>query len=272
MLTKLQSMDYMISCIETAPTTGHEHMHVYAHFNRTHRLSQKILKLGCHIEVCKGTPKQNIAYIRKGGQIVDEIGTEPHQGMRTIKELREASIDDVDPHLWRIKKQIDAEYHDKEVFFGMLNEIRSKSLKAPKIVYITGGPGKGKTYTAYDYAARLYPDNNDIGKLTLNNDFIDIVNNDAKCYVIEEFRTYQISAANFLQLTDKYGYRCNIKGGFATLRPEMIIICSIVPPEKIYRDEANKQFLRRITERIDLGPEEEVDERERLNQELMDGL
>lgn len=75
---------------------------------------------------------------------------------------------------------------------------------------------------------------------------------------IEEFRPSQIKASDFLQLTDKYGFRCNTKGGFATLRPEKIIICSIIPPEQIYKEEVNKQFLRRITETIDLDEDEDA--------------
>nr|QWB14895.1 replication associated protein [Cressdnaviricota sp.] len=260
-LTSLKTMDYMISCKEVAPSTGHEHMHVYAHFSQQYRLPKKIRDLGCHIELCKGSPKQNIAYIRKDGNIIDEIGDEPHQGARTVKELREADPDSIDPHLYRVKKQIDAEAHDLDTFMKMLDEIENDNLKAPTVIYITGDSGKGKTYSAYKRALKDYPKQK-IGKLTLKNDFIDVINPDADCFVIEEFRPSQIKASDFLQLTDKYGYRCNIKGGFCTLRPKCIIICSIIPPEKIYKDEVNKQFIRRITEQINLGheptPEEEL--------------
>ena len=98
-LTGLKTMDYLISCREIAPSTGHVHMHVYAHVSQQYRLSQKIRDLGVHIEICRGSPKQNIAYIRKEGDIIDEIGEEPHQGARTVKDLKETSIDCVDPHL-----------------------------------------------------------------------------------------------------------------------------------------------------------------------------
>lgn len=253
-LTSLKTMDYLISCREIAPTTGHVHMHVYAHFSQTYRLPQKIRDLGCHIEICKGSPQQNIKYIRKDGDIIDEIGTEPRQGARTIKELREANIDDIDPHLFRVKKQIDAEAHDLEVFMGMLDEIEKDELKRPDVIYITGDTGKGKTYRAYKRALRDFPKQK-IGKLTLKNDFVDIINPDADCFIIEEFRPSQIKATDFLQLTDKYGYRCNVKGGFTTLRPKCLIICSIIPPEEIYRDEINKQFIRRITEMINMDEE-----------------
>ena len=154
-------------------------------------------------------------------------------------------------NLKRIKQEVDREAQDKQTFFDMLNEIREKKLKAPIIIYITGGTGKGKTFKAYELATEKYT-NEDIGKLTLKNDFIDVVNESAKCYIIEEFRPSQIKASDFLQLTDKYGYRANIKGGFITLRPEEIIICSIIPPEEIYKEEINQQFMRRITETIDL--------------------
>lgn len=261
-LTGLKTLDYLISCREKAPSTGHIHMHVYAHFSQQYRLPQKIRDLGVHIEICKGSPKQNIAYIRKDGEIIDEIGEEPHQGMRSIKELREANIDDIDPHLYNIKKDIDEKEKSKNVFLEMLSEIENDCLKAPKVFYITGDTGMGKTYSAYKLALSMY-DKENIAKLTLNNNFVDIVNGDnAKCYVIEEFRPSQIHAANFLQLTDKYGYRCNIKGGFATLRPECLIIASIIPPDQLYlNEEINEQFLRRITRQFtaDKGDFTELD-------------
>lgn len=247
----LKTCDYFISCLEEAPTTGHEHIHIYVHFKQPYKLSQKILKIGAHVEICKGSPKQNIEYIRKDGNILDEWGEEPHQGKLTVNELKNMDAGEVSPFLYRIKKEIDSEEKDLETFMEMLEEIENDNLKAPKIIYITGGTGKGKTYTAYKIALKDYK-KEEIGKLTLNNNFIDITNKNAKCFVIEEFRPSQIKASDFLQLTDKYGYRANIKGGFMTLRPEEIIICSIKDPTEIYKDEVNEQFLRRITETINL--------------------
>lgn len=245
----LKSCDYFISCLEEAPTTGHKHIHIYTHFTQSYKISKKILKIGAHIEICKGSPKQNIEYIRKDGNILDEWGEEPHQGKLTVNALKEMDAGEVSPFLYRIKKEIDNEAKDLETFMEMLGEIERDELKAPTIIYITGRPGKGKTYSAYKRALKDFK-KEEIGKLTLNNNFIDITNKDAKCFVIEEFRPSQIKASDFLQLTDKYGYRANIKGGFMTLRPEEIIICSVIDPTEIYKDELNEQFLRRITEII----------------------
>ena len=185
--------------------------------------------------------------------MLDEIGEEPKQGMaRTVQELKEADISEINPVLYKIKKAIDEEEKSKNTFLEMLDEIENDKLRAPKVYYIKGDTGKGKTYAAYKLALSMY-DKRNIAKLTLNNNFVDITNGDeAKCYVIEEFRPSQIHAANFLQLTDKYGYRCNVKGGFATIRPECLIIASIIPPDQLYfTEEVNEQFLRRITKQFE---------------------
>ena len=244
--------NYYVSCLEEAPTTKHEHIHIYIQFETPHRLSIKKC-CGAHIEKCYGSPRKNEEYIKKDGNIIDELGTIRYSGnIKTIEDLKEMDIKDVPPNYYNIKKKIDEEENDKITFFNMLDEIKNDELKAPEIIYITGDSGKGKTYTAYKKALEKY-DKKDIGKLTLKNDFIDVINEKAKCFVIEEFRPSQIKASDFLQLTDKYGYRANIKGGFITLRPEMIIICSIIHPTLLYNDsEKNKQFIRRITTTIEL--------------------
>lgn len=255
---KLKTCDYMIACKETAPTTGHEHIHLYVHFRETYKLNKKILAYHAHIEICRGSPKQNIDYIKKDGNVIFEHGDPPAQGIKTVKDLKELQAEEVPPQYYRIKKEIDAKEKDEQNFFDMLEEIENDELKAPKIIYITGGTGKGKTYKAYKIALENYA-KQDIGKLTLKNEFFDVINEKAKCYVIEEFRPSQIKASDFLQLTDKYGYRANIKGGFVSLRPEMLIICSIIPPQKIYKEEVNQQFLRRITEEINLDRDPDMD-------------
>lgn len=254
---KLKTCDYMIACKEKAPTTEHEHVHLYAHFNQPYKLNKKILSYHAHVEICRGSPKQNIDYIKKDGDIIFEHGEPPTQGVRTVKDLKAMTAEEVPPQYYRIKKEIDRNEQDELTFMNMLSEIEQDNLKSPSIIYITGGTGKGKTYSAYKRALASYP-KNEIGKLTLKNEFVDVINERAKCYVIEEFRPSQIKASDFLQLTDKYGYRANVKGGFVTLRPEMIIICSIKKPHEIYKDEINEQFLRRITETVDLDVDEQM--------------
>lgn len=246
----LKSCDFGISCKEICPKTGKEHIHLYVHFSSQYRLNKKILSYNNHIELCRGSPKQNIDYIEKDGNIIEEWGIRPRQGQLTVSELKELDKNEAPAILYRIKNEIDEKENDKNKFFQMLDEIQNDCLKGPEIIYITGESGNGKTYGAYKIALENF-NKEQIGKLTCKNDFIDIINEDAECFVIEEFRPSQIKASDFLQLTDKYGYRCNVKGSFRTLRPKMIIICSIIPPDQLYtNEEINIQFLRRITKII----------------------
>lgn len=257
-LKNLKSLNYLISCHEIAPSTGHEHIHIYCQFLTPIKLSLKKTQ-GAHIEICRASPQQNKDYILKNGDILDEIGEMRQSGnIRTISDLAKIDKSECPPNYYNIKCKIDEEKKSEETFIKMLEDIKNDTLKGPEIIYITGDTGKGKTYKAYKMAVEKY-EPRQIGKITINNNFFDIINENAECFIIEEFRASQIKASEFLQFTDKYCYRANIKGGFITLKPKTLIICSIIPPEKIYSEENNKQFLRRITKIINLGFDEKFD-------------
>lgn len=236
-----------------------KHYHIYAQYSTMKKLTfSKIY--GAHLEECWSSAQKNIRYLKceddkhkKKGitcKIILEEGEPKYKGgYKTIKDIEEMDEEDIKelPAIYtNIAKKIKEEQRSKEGFFNMLDEIRNDELKAPEIIYIYGKTGNGKTYNGYKLAVNKY-ENKDIGRLVLKGDFIDVTNETAKCFVIEEFRPSQIAAADFLQLIDKYGCRCNIKGGFQYLRPECIIICSIKNPYDIYKDEINEQFIRRIT-------------------------
>jgi hypothetical protein len=103
---------------------------------------------------------------------------------------------------------------------------------------------------AYKYALAHF-DKKEITKVTICNNFFEFVGScEDKCLVVEEFRPSQLHPSSLLQFTDKYGYSCPIKGGHKYVKPEMIIICSIIHPSRLYREEKeelNEQFTRRIT-------------------------
>lgn len=139
----------MIGAIEKAPSTGHEHVHIYAYFKTPLKLSIKKC-CGAHIEPTKGTFNDNFEYLTKEGPLTFEWGEKPHQGLKTVKELKQMDIEEIPPQYYNIKTKLDQKQRDEEVFFNMLDEIEKDELKAPSIIYITGGTGKGKTYTAYN--------------------------------------------------------------------------------------------------------------------------
>ena len=73
----LGDFKYLISCREDAPTTGHKHIHIYVCYSSPRRMKDL---MGAHIEMCRGSNKQNISYIRKKEDIIEEIGEPPTEG------------------------------------------------------------------------------------------------------------------------------------------------------------------------------------------------
>lgn len=255
---------YIIACREKAPTTGHEHIHCYVHYGTPVKFSMKKL-FGAHVEVCRGSPKQNIDYIRKDGDVIFEEGVEPHQGVaHTLDELVELDRGSVDPRMINIYDREIANRDAQRGFEEMLDEVYDNKLKRPDVIYVTGPPGNGKTYHGIQITKDLGFQKTDIAILTLNSGFgvLSGCQHNPKAVVIAEFRDSQISASDFLQLTDAYGHQLNVKGGFKWLRPQLIVICSVIDPSNLYSkaSEVNTQFLRRITKVHLMGPNHTVSE------------
>ena len=184
-------------------------------------------------------------------KLIDEIGQPRlNGGIRTVRDALQASeedIQDMDMRFYRVAKEIRRDYQEKEGFLNMLREIKKNELSAPEIIYVNGAPGEGKTYGAYVEALKIEHNEEKIGRIHCDNNFCHFTNEDAETWIIQEFRPSQLSAANFLELTDKYGFAAPIKGGHFYIRPKRIYICSVKHPYQIYKDELNAQFLRRIT-------------------------
>lgn len=63
-LLGLKNTNYFISCLEKAPSTGHKHIHIYVQFEKASNIAASKLH-GAHVEVCRGSPNQNVEYIKK---------------------------------------------------------------------------------------------------------------------------------------------------------------------------------------------------------------
>lgn len=252
LISKLKTCIYYISCLEKAPTTGHEHIHMYCHFSNMYRVSKKILDLGVHVEVCRGSPKQNIDYIEKGGNILDEFGERPKQGKaHTVNELKE--IKDPGELNWN-------EYNTwNKIHTTMNNDIDVEDLhKDVKIYYIFGPSGVGKT----EKAKQIIRDNKDKYGTKLNMVKFDGTfwngTGKAKIALYDEFRDSSMKPSEFINFIDYNVQQMNIKGGSILNKYELIIITSVQNPEYIYKnigDEPRKQWLRRM-EVIDMRPKD----------------
>ena len=237
---KLKSCDFLIASLEVAPTTGHEHIHMYCHFTAAYRLNRRLLSYGAHVDVCKGSPKQNIDYVRKDGNVICVYGTEPRQGVaKTVKELKdEQTPDELDWRQYKTWKQL----HDE-----MNNDIDIDDWnKTVNVWYIYGASGVGKTERAKEIVRTF--ENKKVNIVKNINGFWHGVGN-AETAIYDDFRDSDMKASEFINFIDYNKHEMNVKGGSKVNDYKNIIITSIQDPHSIYKnmdDEPRKQWLRRM--------------------------
>lgn len=83
-----KQLKYFISCREINKK-GFYHIHIYCQFEKFTKLSIKKLQ-GAHVEICRGSVDDNINYIKKEGDIIEEYGTKIlNYNKMSIKEVLE---------------------------------------------------------------------------------------------------------------------------------------------------------------------------------------
>lgn len=233
---RLKTCAYFISCKEIAPTTGHEHIHIYVHFSNTYKLSKKILSYGAHVEVCRSSPKQNIAYIRKDGNILDEWGEEPHQGNQyTVNDLR--ALDDPGELDWRIHNTW------QKIHTAPKKVRKSDWNKNITVYYIWGPSGAGKSNMAQELADDEFEEIKNDGKF-----WIGVVDGTG-CAIYDDFRDSHMKASEFINFIDYRSHNMDIKGGSIRNLYTKVIITSVQSPDEIYRNcqgEPRTQWMRRM--------------------------
>lgn len=250
-LKSYKSLSYLLAYEEIAPTTGHKHIHIYAHFKVPIKLSTK-KTLGAHIDICRGTPQQIIKYVSKDGNKREEWGERPKQGGKNIKEIKEMTKED--------RELLPANY------FNIVNKINQEEdadidiedlAKNVKVYYIQGPPGIGKT----ERMKQIVRDNKNtygtkINQVKYENNFW-IGIGSAKIAVYDDFRDSHMKASEFINFIDYNKHYINIKGGAKLNNYELIIITSIQKITDIYKNmpqEGKNQWMRRV-EVIDIEKE-----------------
>ena len=226
----------MIACREFAPKTGKEHYHVYIQFKYNMTLAKKKL-LSAHIEICRGSPQQNIAYIRKKGDIILEEGeARLGGGGFSIKE---------------VKAMTDAER--EELSFNHYNKIQnlkrdelctlraSEYYKNVEVYYIYGLSGTGKTKHAIQGIIDLYKQ-----KKISSDKFNEVkycgsfwngvsIDNMTEVALYDDFRDYHMTPSEFINFIDYNVHVMNIKYGFVMNKFKYIFITSIQSPYDLFR-------------------------------------
>nr|WQA30130.1 MAG: rep protein [Cressdnaviricota sp.] len=201
-----------------------------------------------HIERARFDHETNIRYCTKEDTKPFEKGERPVSKNKQVKVKSILKRDPINgPKIIASEQKLIGMNLEKEMF----KEIINGKLEKPEIIYVYGDTGTGKTYYALQDALLHYGWNNVATIRFDKSGFCHCNDPQRPCLVWMEFRPSCLDAASFLELTDGYGTHLNVKHGGMFIRPKRIYICSILPPQEIYREEINQQFMRRITKLVD---------------------
>ena len=235
------SPNYMIGCKECAPTTGHVHMHLYAQFVNPRRLSFKKL-CGAHVDVCKGSCQQNIAYVKKDGDVIVEEGTPRFKGGATIKDVKAMTKEQ--------RAELPAQMYN---IVQKVNEDEAKDIspmeyyKKVDVFYVYGDSGAGKTKWCIDNMVENKVEK--FNEVKYDGSFWHGVKEDGKVALYDDWRDSHMKPAEFINFIDYNRHVMNVKGGSVRNGYERIYITSVQSPEEIYKSvngEPRKQWERRM--------------------------
>ena len=242
-LLKSKMLNYIIASKEKAPTTGHEHIHIYVQYSSPKKILLHKLE-GAHIERCKGSPQQNYDYIVKDGDIIFEQGELRKAGAKTIEDvlkMKPEERNDLDIRYYNIVKQINNEE-------ALELDIDDWNKGDVKVIYITGDTGMGKS----DFARKLIKSHLQPGEkynlVKHTGDFWEGIGQ-SKVALYDEFRDWHMCASEFIDFIDYNKHIMNIKGGHKINNYTTIIITSSIHPEQLYKNvaaEQQGQWLRRM--------------------------
>ena len=247
-LMGLKNINYLISCKEIAPTTQKEHIHIYIQFTNPFKLNPKKV-YNCHIETCKGTPQQNVDYIMKDGNIIDEWGQLRNSGNYTIenvKKMEKKEREELPLIYYNIVKKI----NEEEANQLTLEEFEKKV----KVIYIYGESGVGKTQKAKELIKEYFNENNvnTFNLVKYENNFWMGVSEQSEVCLYDDFRDSHMKPSEFINFIDYNTHPMNIKGGCIKNKYKLIIITSVQNPDNLWKnvqekdEEPKKQWLRRM--------------------------
>jgi len=234
--------NYLIACKEKAPTTGHVHFHVYVQFERSKRLSIKKL-LGAHVEGCKGSPQQNIDYIKKDGEIIAEEGEPKKKGGKTIQDVKKMAKEERETlpiQLYNIVNKINNE--EKKQIKG------TEYYKEVEVYWYYGESGSGKSRRAVKEIGDA-----EFNEVKYDGTFWHGVTEECPIALYDDWRDSHMKPTELINFIDYHRHIMNVKGGSVRNNYKKIYITTLQNPEEIYKncpEETRKQWLRRIKEII----------------------
>ena len=244
-LLKKINFQYIVCAKEKAPTTGHEHMHIFVQYNKPVRFKIEEFQ-GAHVEPCRGSPEQNYAYVTKEGDIVFEKG-------EMLRKKNKTSF----PTIGQVREMTKEERADLPIQYAklvtQLDTIEENAIDVDEyfkdniqVYYIWGPSGAGKTREAIKLIKEKgFKKLNEVK--FVNGFWIGTGNEEVALY--DDFRDSHMKASEFINFIDYNMHNLNTKYGYIKNKYKLIIITSIQDPMDIYhnmKDEEREQWIRRL--------------------------
>lgn len=237
--------NYFISCLEENKKEK-LHMHIYVQYPRCVKLSPH-KTLGAHIEVCRGSPQENKAYIEKIkttfgiDNVYEEIGNMRLNGIKSdlAISLMEKEIGEVTKSEFKIWKEI------KNITSYTKQKIYKPDVE---VYYIWGESCTGKSKKVFD----MLGEDEKFDRVKFEKGFWIGVNqyDPVETCWYDEFRDSHMPASEFINFIDYYKNQMNIKYCPSWVNCyKKIFITSIQSPHEIYKnlpEEARTQWIRRL--------------------------
>ena len=255
-LTNLKNFQYLISAKEICPDTGREHIHIFVQFNKPSNVSQNKC-FNAHLDISRGTPEQNIKYVTKDGNILDEIGEH-----KTNAKTRFVSYNDIKNMTPAQRGELSYTNANLIEKFNTLDELKFRKKNSKKgflpggyifVKYIWGNSGTGKSELAMNIMEGLFGDDDNLffDRVKYIDHFWNGVSGNTEYCIYEEFRDSQMTPHEFINFIDYNVNILNVKGSYKLNKYKYICITSTQNPHEIYqnikhRDEPKKQWLRRM--------------------------
>jgi len=205
-----------------------------------------------HFESMRGTPQHNYVYCTKQDPLAFTKGSMPKPGKRNDLETAYETL-----RAGATLKEL-AENHGVEMikFHKGFTVVRSllagPRVEPPKIIWIYGPTGVGKTRACVEFANKHHGGEYWMSCATLQ--WLDGYDGQSVA-ILDDFRGKHCSFSFLLRLLDRYPFRVPFKGGFVEWNPSVIFITCPYSPEEVFKvrgehlPEDLNQLLRRITER-----------------------
>lgn len=236
----LRHLRYAIAGLEVAPSTGHQHIHIFLQFVISTRLSLNGIQ-HAHVDKCRGTPVQNKNYVSKDGNIIWEYGEMKGKGFLSIEEVKTLTQ--------RERDKLPFQYYNLVEKMNNLENLQlftANTNKHVKVYYISGSSGIGKTnFARFLIGAEAY------NIVKYENGFWLGASSVTRIALYDDWRDNHMKASEFLNFIDYNKQIMNIKGGYVINNYEIIILTSIFRLRDIYtkvQGESRLQWERRVRE------------------------